>query len=72
MVTDSDDLTLTERFRRVDRATLAVDITATDPTAFAAPMTTHVTFTAVTDPRWEPSEMLCTPGSDYHPDQYVR
>lgn len=70
-VPHSDDLRLTERFRRVDKMTLVVDVTATDPTAFATVMTTHVTFTASTDPRWEPREVLCTPTTDFHPDQYV-
>ena len=70
-VPHSDDLRLTERYRRVDKTTLVVDVTATDPTAFTAPLATHVTFTAVTDPRWEPHEILCTPGTDTHPDNYV-
>ncbi len=67
----SDDLVVTERFHRVDAATLAVDITATDPAAFIVPLTTHVIYHASRDPRWEPREILCTPATDTHPDQYV-
>ena len=67
----SDDLRLVERIRRTGPATLVVDVTATDPTAFTAPMTTHVTYTAVADREWYPREVLCTPDKDYHPDAYV-
>ena len=71
-VPHSDDLRVTERFHRIDRATLAVDIVATDPTAFSAPLTTHVIYHAEPDPRWEPHEVLCVPVTDTHADRYVR
>ncbi len=70
-VPHSDDLRLTERIRRTGPTTLVVEVTATDPTAFAAPMTTRVTYTALADPTWYPREALCTPDKDYHLDAYV-
>lgn len=70
-VPHSDDLKIVERFRRIDAKTLKVTITLTDPTAYSAPMSTTVTYTASTDPRWEPREFICTPVTNYHPDVYV-
>ena len=71
-VPHSDDLKLQERIRRLDADTLRVDVTLNDPTAYTRPMTTTVTYKALKDPSWKPTEFLCTPRTDYHPDVYVR
>ncbi len=71
-VPHSDDLKIVERIRRINATTLQVQITLTDPTAYSAPMTTTVTYKASKDPLWEPREFICTPGSNYQPDLYVR
>ena len=71
-VPHSDDLKIVEQYRRVDAKTLEVQVELTDPTAYTAPMKTTVTYTALDDPSWEPKEFLCTPGTDYHPEMYIR
>lgn len=71
-VPHSDDLMVTERYHRLDASTLKVDIELTDPTAYAAPMRTTVTYKAFNDPLWEPKEFICTPGTNYHSETYVR
>jgi hypothetical protein len=68
----SEKLKIVERLHRVDEQTLRADITLTDPLAYARPMTTTVTYKALNDPLWEPREFICTPGTNYHPDRYVR
>ena len=70
-VPHSDSLRIAERFHRVDATTLKVDITLTDPVAYAKPMHTTVTYTASKDPLWEPKEFICTPKTAYHPEAYV-
>ena len=70
-VPHSDDLRVSERFRRVDAGTLRVEVTLTDPTAYTRPMKSVVIYKAG-DPRWEPSEFICTPEKDFHPEMYVR
>ena len=71
-VPHSDALRITERYHRVDAATLAVEVTLTDPVAYARPVTATVTYKAYGDPLWRPKEFLCTPGSGYHAEKYVR
>ncbi len=71
-VPHSDDLVIAERYHRVDANTLKVDIELTDPTAYAAPMRTTVTYNALNDQSWEPKEFICTPRTNYHPETYVR
>ena len=70
-VPHSGDLRIVERFHRVDATTLRVEVTLTDSTAYARPMTSTVTYTASNDALWEPKEFLCTPRTDYHPEKYV-
>ena len=71
-VPHSDDLKIAERIRRLDGDTLRVEVTLTDPTAYARPLTDTVIYKALKDPTWEPREFLCTPKTDYHPDVYIR
>jgi len=71
-VPHSDDLKVTERYRRVDAKTLNVEITLTDPAAYSQPMTTTATYKTLDNPLWEPTEFICTPVTNYHPDLYVR
>ncbi len=71
-VPHSDGLVIAERYYRVDANTLKVDIELTDPTAYAAPMRTTVTYNALNDQSWEPKEFICTPRTNYHPETYVR
>lgn len=71
-VPHSDDLVITERYHRLDANTLKVDVELTDPTAYAALMRTTVTYKALNDQSWEPTEFICTPRTNYHPETYVR
>lgn len=71
-VPHSDDLVIAERYRRLDANTLKVDIELTDPAAYATPMRTTITYKALNDPLWEPKEFICSPGTNYHPETYVR
>ena len=48
-----------------------MEVTLTDPKAYSRPMTSTIVFKAYGDPLWEPKEVLCTPGTNYHPDVYV-
>ena len=70
-VPHSDALTISERYHRVDDKTLKVEVTLTDPKAYSRPLTSTIVYKAYADPMWEPKEVLCTPGTDYHPDTYV-
>jgi hypothetical protein len=54
----SDQLHVTERFRRVDRDHLELDITMVDPKALAKPWTT--TFYYQNRPDWELGEISCS------------
>ena len=54
----SDQLHVTERFRRVDHDHLELDITMTDPKALAKPWTT--TFYYQNRPDWELGEISCS------------
>jgi hypothetical protein len=67
----SDQMTIQERFHRIDEQTLRVDITLHDAKALSKPMTTSVTYTAYGDPLWEPREFICVPEKNFHPDMYV-
>jgi hypothetical protein len=67
----SDQMTIQERFHRVDDQTLRVDITVRDPKALTKPMTTTVTYAADNDPLWEPHEFICEPEKNFHADMYV-
>lgn len=71
-VPHSDALKITERYHRIDAQTLRVEVTLSDPNAYAQPMTSTVTYKALTDPLWEPHEFICKPKTDYHPEKYVR
>ena len=68
----SPDLKIAERYHRVDATTLQVKVTLTDPTAYTKPMTSTVTYKLYPKPRWEIDEFVCTPVTDYHPQDYVR
>lgn len=70
-VPHSDDLSISERFHRLDAKTLRVEVTLTDPTAYTRPMVSTVVYKAYDDPLWEPKEVICTPKTDYRPDVYV-
>ena len=70
-VPHSDELRITERYRRTDATTLSVEVTLTDPAAYAQPMTAVVTYKALEDPLWEPKEFICTPVTNYHPELYA-
>ena len=67
----SDDLRIVERFQRIDGRTLKVTVTLTDKTAYTRPMTSMVIYKLLNDPLWEPREFLCTPETNYAPEQYV-
>ena len=67
----SDQMTIQERFHRVDEQTLRVDITLRDAKALSKPMSTTVTYTAYSDPLWEPREFICVPEKNFHADWYV-
>jgi len=54
----SDQLHVTERFRRIDHDHLELDITMTDPKALAKPWTT--TFYYQNRPEWELGEISCS------------
>lgn len=68
----SDALKITERYHRLDANHIRVDVTLTDPVAYTRPMTSTVTYARFADPLWEPREFLCKPGTDFHPEKYVR
>ena len=53
----SDQLRVTERFRRVDRDHLEMDITMTDPKALAKPWSSTLYY--VNRPEWELGEISC-------------
>jgi hypothetical protein len=71
-VPHSEKLKITERFHRVDENTLRVQITLTDPLAYAHALTSVVTYKALSDALWEPREFICKPQIDYHPEAYVQ
>ena len=71
-VPHSPALKIMERYHRIDATTLQVKVTLTDPTAYTRPMTSTVTYKLYDKPRWEIDEFVCTPVSDYHPQNYVR
>jgi hypothetical protein len=54
----SDQLKVTERFRRIDRDHLQLDITMEDPKALAKPWST--TFYYQSRPQWELGEISCS------------
>jgi hypothetical protein len=70
-VPHSNQLKVTERFHRLDGRTLQVVVNLVDPLALDRPMTTTVTYKAVTEPEWTLHEFICTPQTNYHPDRYV-
>jgi hypothetical protein len=71
-VPHSDQLTIVERIRRVNAQSLQVEITLTDPKAYQKPLLTTVYYRPHSDPLWEPSESVCVPKTNYHPELYVR
>ena len=70
-VPHSEGLRIAERYHRVDKDTLRVEVTLTDPAAYTKPMSTTVIYKAVKNALWEPEEFVCKPGTDYHPEKYV-
>jgi hypothetical protein len=54
----TEDLKVTERFRRIDRTHMQLDITMEDPKALAKPWTT--TFYYELRPEWEIGEISCS------------
>jgi hypothetical protein len=54
----SNQLRVTERFRRIDRGHLQIDISMQDPKALAKPWTT--TFYSELRPKWELGEISCS------------
>ncbi len=71
-VPHSDDLTISERYHRVDADTLTVEVTMTDKSAYRSPMKSTVTYKTFSDPLWEPREFICSPRKDYHPEIFVK
>ena len=71
-VPHSAALEIHERFHRVDSQTLKVSVTLSDATAYTRPMTTTVTYKLFADPAWEPKEFICSPETDFHPENFVR
>ena len=67
----SDDLVIAERFHRIDAATMQIDVTLTDRTAYTRPIKAVVIYKASDNPLWEPKEFLCTPETGYHPDAFI-
>ena len=55
----SDALRVTERFRRVDRNAMRLDITINDPLSYTEPWTMTVSFEL--RPNWEIGEAFCVP-----------
>lgn len=68
----SPNLHISERYHRIDATTMRVTVKLTDPTAYTRPMTSTVIYKAYDKPRWEIDEFVCTPITDYHPQDYVR
>ena len=67
----SDALKINERFHRVDAKLLEVTVTLTDPLAYTRPMTSTIIYQPYKDRLWEAREFLCTPETDYHPENFV-
>lgn len=71
-VPHSNKLKVVERIRRTNAQTLTIEVTLTDALAYTRPMKTTVTYKALTDPLWEPRDVICIPENNYHPEFYVR
>ena len=55
----SDQLHVTERFNRIDKDHLQIEITMTDPKAFVKPWKSSI-FNAEQRPKWELGEISCS------------
>lgn len=71
-VPHSDKVVVQERYRRVDAATLSVEVVVRDELALRKPMRTEVTYKAVTDPGWNLKDLTCVPKDGYHPELFVQ
>jgi hypothetical protein len=56
----SDELRVTEVFRRIDRRNLEIDITMEDPKALAEPWVAETLYYRLAPAHWELSEISCT------------
>ncbi|HEV2199595.1 MAG TPA: hypothetical protein VGR73_07230 [Bryobacteraceae bacterium] len=59
----SDMMKVTERFKRPDANTLAVDVTIDDPIAYTKPWGGHLVFSL--RPKWTISEMICLDNANF-------
>jgi hypothetical protein len=68
----SEDMTLSERFQRVNRDTLEITMTLTDPKAYAKPWTSEkITLTRDTE-HTEMREDICVPSHEAQYKEVVR
>jgi len=56
----SDELRVTEVFRRIDRRNLEIDITMEDPRTLAEPWVAETLYYRLAPPHWELSEISCS------------
>ena len=56
----SDQLTVTETFRRIDNLNLQIDITMEDPIALDGPWVAETMHYLLAPPHWELSEISCS------------
>jgi hypothetical protein len=56
----SDELRVTEVFRRIDRRNLEIDITMEDPKALAEPWVAETLYYRLAPAHWELSEISCS------------
>lgn len=71
-VPHSDQVVIQERYHRVDATTMSVKVVVKDKLALTRPISTTVTYKAVTDPHWELQELTCVPKTGYHPELFVK
>jgi hypothetical protein len=67
----SDQMTLEERYERVDKSTLSVTVTVTDPKAYTAPWKGAPKFYNL-EPDWEIHEWYCTQDDSKSYDDQIR
>jgi hypothetical protein len=70
-VPHSNKLVIRERYRRVSRDVLSVEVVVSDELALRRPMRTSLTFKAHADPLWELQDLVCVPDKSWHPELYV-
>jgi len=62
----SEDLHVVERFRRVDRNTLQIDVTVEDPQAYIRPWSVQLRYT-LRPPAWRILELVCEDDASFVP-----